>query len=100
MSGSTRRRGRGCTPTSTTTPVTSWWRPRTCARAVALLSTDGAITGVRISSGDNIFDVCARRGVILANGGFEWDPGLVDAVLRGPMHGPVAPATKTGEELR
>ncbi|HEY5842169.1 MAG TPA: FAD-dependent oxidoreductase [Mycobacterium sp.] len=74
--------------------------PRTGARAVALLSTDGAITGVRISSGDNIFDVCARRGVILANGGFEWDPGLVDAFLRGPMHGPVSPPTNTGDALR
>ncbi|MDT5058179.1 MAG: hypothetical protein QOF66_6545, partial [Mycobacterium sp.] len=31
----------------------------------------------------------AKRGVILATGGFEWDSTLVEAYLRGPMRGAV-----------
>lgn len=74
--------------------------PQTESRAVELLATDGRITGVRIINGDNTFDVRARRGVILANGGFEWDTKLVEAFLRGPMHGPVSPPNNTGDALR
>lgn len=74
--------------------------PRTNARAVELLADDGAITGVRIDTAGATLDVRARRGVILANGGFEWDPGLVEAFLRGPMRGPVSPPYNTGDALR
>ena len=74
--------------------------PQTNARAVALLATDGTVTGVRIAGAQGVFDVRARRGVILANGGFEWDPALVEAFLRGPMHGPVSPPNNTGDALR
>ena len=42
----------------------------------------------------------ARRGVILATGGFEWDASLVGAFLRGPMHGAVSPPNNTGDGLR
>jgi 3-oxosteroid 1-dehydrogenase len=44
--------------------------------------------------------VRARRGVVLACGGFEWDPALVGAFLRGPMHGAVSPPYNTGDGLR
>ncbi|MGB5796631.1 MAG: FAD-binding protein, partial [Mycolicibacter algericus] len=44
--------------------------------------------------------VRARRGVILANGGFEWDTALVEAFLRGPMRGAVSPPNNTGDALR
>jgi succinate dehydrogenase/fumarate reductase flavoprotein subunit len=74
--------------------------PQTEARAVELLSDGQSVTGVRISHGDNTFDVRARRAVILANGGFEWDTSLVDAFLKGPMHGPVSPPYNTGDALR
>ena len=40
------------------------------------------------------------RGVVLGTGGFEWDPKLVEAFLRGPMHGPVSPPNNTGDGLR
>ena len=74
--------------------------PRTDCRAVELLALEGRVSGVRITDGDNTFPVIARRGVILANGGFEWDADLVAAFLRGPMHGPVSPPNNTGDALR
>ncbi|MGV9799986.1 FAD-dependent oxidoreductase [Mycobacterium sp. NPDC003449] len=73
--------------------------PVTGARAVELFG-DGAITGVRISVDGSDIRVRARGGVVLATGGFEWDAKLVEAYLRGPMHGPVSPPNNTGDGLR
>ncbi|WP_036436676.1 FAD-dependent oxidoreductase [Mycobacterium sp. URHB0044] len=74
--------------------------PVTDARAVELIADDGHIVGARISHGGNDIRVRARRGVVLGTGGFEWDPRLVEAYLRGPMHGPVSPPNNTGDGLR
>ena len=74
--------------------------PHTDARAEELIAEDGAIVGVRIASGGEQLAVRARRGVILGTGGFEWDPALVNAFLRGPMHGAVSPPNNTGDGLR
>lgn len=70
--------------------------PRTNARAEKLLVDDGVVTGVRVAGAS----VRARRGVILGTGGFEWNPVLVQAFLRGPMHGAVSPPNNTGDGLR
>lgn len=72
----------------------------TNARAERLLADDGEVTGARIALPDRTIDVRARHGVILGTGGFEWDPVLVQAFLRGPMHGPVSPPNNTGDGLR
>ncbi|MET4432827.1 FAD-dependent oxidoreductase [Mycolicibacterium sp. 624] len=75
--------------------------PVTEARALELIAgSDGRIVGVRISHGGRDLRVHARRGVVLGTGGFEWDEKLVDAYLRGPMHGPVSPPNNTGDGLR
>ena len=74
--------------------------PTTGARAKELLAVDGVITGVRIELDGMGLRVRARGGVVLATGGFEWDPKLVEAYLRGPMHGPVSPPNNTGDGLR
>lgn len=74
--------------------------PVTEARARELVAADGRIVGVRISHAGRDVRVHARRGVVLATGGFEWDPTLVEAYLRGPMHGPVSPPLNTGDGLR
>jgi succinate dehydrogenase/fumarate reductase flavoprotein subunit len=74
--------------------------PTTEARARELIESDGRIGGVRISHDGKDIRVHARRGVVLATGGFEWDPALVEAYLRGPMHGPVSPPNNTGDGLR
>ena len=86
--------------------------PTTEARALELIAADGGqersdsgnrsrrIVGVRIAHGGKDIRVHARQGVVLGTGGFEWDPGLVEAYLRGPMHGPVSPPNNTGDGLR
>lgn len=74
--------------------------PRTGARAVELLTGDGGVAGVRVVTAAGASTVRARRGVVLATGGFEWDADLVRAHLRGPMHGPVSPPNNTGDGLR
>ena len=59
-----------------------------------LAQSGGAVNGVRVGT-----DVLAGR-VILASGGFERDPTLVQAFLRGPMTGPVGAPGMDGTALR
>ena len=69
----------------------------TSSRATGLLVEDGRVVGARFEGGA---EVRARRGVVLATGGFERDPELVRDFLRGPLrHAPGAP-TNTGDGLR
>lgn len=74
--------------------------PRTGWAATELIVADGAVTGVRFHSPSGHVDIGASRGVILASGGFEWDPDLRRAFLRGPMSHPVSMETNTGDGLR
>ncbi len=74
--------------------------PCTNARAQELVVEAGEVTGVRFEGPEQQISVRARHGVVLGTGGFEWDPGLVQAFLRGPMHGAVSPPNNTGDGLR
>lgn len=74
--------------------------PCTNTRAEHLIVKGGKVAGVRIAGPGQSMDVRARRGVILGTGGFEWNPALVQAFLRGPMHGAVSPPNNTGDGLR
>lgn len=67
------------------------------ARATSLVTEDGAVRGARFASGETVL---ARRGVVLATGGFERDPQLVRDFLRGPMSHPAGVPTNTGDGLR
>jgi len=72
-------------------------RVETGAEAVRLVTDSGRVVGVELADGTR---VGARRGVVLATGGFERNPELVAAFLRGPLsHSPGAP-TNTGDGLR
>ena len=60
-------------------------------RATRLLTEGTRVVGVRFESPDGPVDVRARRGVVIATGGFEWDAGLVRSFLRGPLARPASP---------
>jgi succinate dehydrogenase/fumarate reductase flavoprotein subunit len=74
--------------------------PVTGARAIELIRQDGRVAGVRFAPAGPVDDVAARRGVVIATGGFEWEPTLVRAFLRGPMTSPTTIPTNTGDGLR
>jgi succinate dehydrogenase/fumarate reductase flavoprotein subunit len=74
--------------------------PRTGMRAVELVRTDGRISGVRFETADGPVEVAATRGVIMATGGFEWDPELVRAFARGPLVRSASVPTNTGDGLK
>jgi len=59
-----------------------------------LLTSDGAVVGV-LSGGQEF-----RGQVVIATGGFERDPALVRAFLRGPMTAPGSPPTNQGDGLK
>ena len=70
--------------------------PQINSRAVALTQDGAAVTGVVLETPGGTVQVGARYGVILATGGFEWNPELVKAFLRGPMNGAISPPFNTG----
>ena len=61
---------------------------------------DGRVVGVRVERDGRQDDVRARRGVILATGGFEWNPEYRTTFLRGPLHKSASIPTNTGDGLR
>ena len=97
---------------------------RTGARARRLVTERGRVTGVRFGAptaevrttedwaagvrtdedkaagaAAGEVTVGARRGVILATGGFEWNEALVRSHLRGPMDAAAGVPTNTGDGL-
>lgn len=73
--------------------------PVTGARGTELITRDGRVVGVRIEHGGKVHDIAASGGVILATGGFEWNPELAVNFLRGPMRHPASIPTNTGDGL-
>ena len=73
--------------------------PRTGCRAVELTMSGGTVTGVRFEGSEGPFEVRASN-VILATGGFEWNPELIRAFTRGPLTHPVSIKTNTGDGLK
>lgn len=69
------------------------------ASATDLIIENGRVAGVKILTDGVEQSVLARRGVILATGGFEWNSELVSEFLRGPMTAPTSVPTNTGDGL-
>jgi succinate dehydrogenase/fumarate reductase flavoprotein subunit len=69
-------------------------------RAEHLIIENETVAGVRGEGPDGSFEITARGGVVLATGGFEWNPELVRAFLRGPMSSPVSVPTNEGDGLK
>lgn len=70
------------------------------APASRLLVEAGRVTGVEYRLAGETRRLIARRGVILATGGFEWDADLARTFLRGPLTHPASPPMATGDGLK
>jgi succinate dehydrogenase/fumarate reductase flavoprotein subunit len=68
-------------------------------RVRSLVVEDGRVVGVSAESGDGKVQIRARRGVVIATGGFEWNETLSTALLRGPVDGPASPPHNKGDGL-
>lgn len=69
-------------------------------RAKKLVKDGDRVIGVvaEDASGKD-YRVRARRGVVIATGGFEWNEKLVKTFLRGPLTGPVSVPENEGDGL-
>jgi 3-oxosteroid 1-dehydrogenase len=65
-----------------------------------LLVEEGRVAGVRVTQGERELRIRARRGVVLASGGFEWDAKLAAQFLGGPLTHPNSPPCNEGDGLR
>jgi succinate dehydrogenase/fumarate reductase flavoprotein subunit len=63
-----------------------------------LVAQRGAVVGVRCERAGRAHLLGARRGVILACGGFEWNPEMVRAFVGHDLY-PVSPPHNTGDGL-
>jgi 3-oxosteroid 1-dehydrogenase len=69
-------------------------------RARKLVKDRDRVIGVVAEDADGRdFRVRARRGVVIATGGFEWNENLVKTFLRGPLTGPVSVPENEGDGL-
>lgn len=67
--------------------------PELGVQVVSLVRDGDRVTGVRLADGTALI---ARRGVVLATGGFEWNEAMKAAFLRGPLDAPASPPTNQG----
>lgn len=71
------------------------------ARAVELTqAADGTVTGAVVERAGRRETWAARRGVVIATGGFEWDPGLLARHFPGPVDYLGSPAGNAGDGQR
>lgn len=74
--------------------------PRLNCAAQALITEHGRVTGVVVEQDGQAQRIGARRGVILASGGFEWNPQLTAQFLSGQPIYPQSPPSNQGDGLR
>lgn len=74
--------------------------PRLSHRAVELVWEGDAVRGVRVETPEGEKVIRARKAVILATGGFDYNEGFKRAFLKGPLTHPVGIETNTGDGLR
>ncbi len=72
----------------------------TGAAAQRLLQADGAVTGIEVVRDGTTVSLEASRGVILASGGFEWNPQMMAEHFPGPVEWTASPSTNTGDGQR
>ncbi len=70
------------------------------ATANRLLKDKNRITGVEVTINGQKQLIEARKGVVIASGGFEFNEELTNRFLRGPINGPIGVPTNTGDGLK
>lgn len=85
-------------------------QPMLEASAKEILVEEGRVAGVRVvqngaaapgqPAGEREIRIRARRGVVLASGGFEWDAKLSAQFLGGQLTHPNSPPSNQGDGLR
>jgi succinate dehydrogenase/fumarate reductase flavoprotein subunit len=68
-------------------------------RARHLCTESSRVNGVVAEQEGRTLRVRARKGVVIATGGFEWNEQLVKTFLRGPMTGPISVPECEGDGL-
>jgi succinate dehydrogenase/fumarate reductase flavoprotein subunit len=63
-----------------------------------LVLVEGEVLGVRVDTADGSQLIGARKGVVLACGGFEWNEELVASFIGQPVH-PLSPPHNVGDGL-
>jgi 3-oxosteroid 1-dehydrogenase len=74
--------------------------PQLGCKGHRLVIEDGRVNGVDYDRDGVRQTIVARRGVILATGGFEWNADLKSTFLRGPLTAPASPPGNTGDGLK
>ena len=69
------------------------------SRARHLITENGRVVGLTTEEKGKELRIRARKGVIIATGGFEWNEKLVHSFLRGPLTGPVSVPECEGDGL-
>lgn len=69
-------------------------------RVTGLVLEAGAVSGVIVSSPAGERRIRARRGVLLACGGFDYDDALKSELLPGPLNQPQSPPVGRGDNVR
>ena len=73
----------------------------TLGRALLAALLEGCLdAGVEVETGRRVQELPAADAVVIATGGFERDPQLARAFLRGPMLAPVGAPSARGDGLR
>ncbi|MBH68150.1 MAG: dehydrogenase [Rhodospirillaceae bacterium] len=62
-----------------------------------LITTNGSVTGIEIETNGNLYELKVKEGVILASGGFEWNPEMMKQHFPGPVEWTASPSTNTGD---
>lgn len=74
--------------------------PRLGVRAKQLLVEEGRVVGLLVDTPTGEARFGAKRGVVLATGGFEWNSELVQRFLGGVLTHPNSPPTSDGDGLK
>ena len=75
-------------------------KPKLSTNAQKITPAENGSWLVETKTGEETALYLARKGVIIATGGFEWDDDLKQTFLRGPLDAPASPPTNTGDGMK